>query len=1566
MQNPGGPAHPARSFTSPSSSLASLHPSQSAPSASLSSSQAITVNALLKLHESAQDPKIAALDQAVNERNILSAQNTQLWKLIEKQRSGYNQILKELERVRAERDSYRKQVAALGGAVDKRPKPSTRPSVDAPDANSNPRLQVSRHHSDDNATPRQQPHNLHSSRSYEPLSQRNNDSAHQSNTSSSSRATSPPVAALPTQKPTPAPLIVPQRSSSQPASASTVLTSPEEPHSQSSFTTTRALQFRKGSLTESVSSVSSGTNPVPVISTTQYTQPNAPPVSSGIQITMSPATPQTAGIQAQAQAPTLSAIAESLADPRSSRITLPDEASRYIVNMVDSPVPSPKPEATTFTTTKPRVSSNLVPQQQPQQREEEFLDLGSEEEEDGDEEKEDREEDGDGSLLYGEDEDETDLGSVQDQVKSTESGGPLDSATLAYANNSTAAFSVSDQQSLSGVSTHSNNPFSDAQQMRTVPEESQPQRQQPSPEVVVAQPRIVGGAGGGGVSGQQVPPHQSSLINNSSSALSASVQQQQAQQQQPQQYLQQQQITSSESNYSSTSLPPPYSPEYSQMTQQSAASVHPPPRGDSRLSPEKLPNPHPGDVSTSTLSSLNDMRSLHSNYQQAGQPNPQYRALPLISTDLPTTLIQVSQSFVRPNDRGKEVLYFVITIHPNPNNPHKEPWKVEKMYSDVVALDARVRASVGKSIAKRIVSLPEGKLWKDHAPAKVDQRKAVLEQYLRSLVILSSKSNDEVIAFLTSDIVRETRQPVMQAGHKEGYLTKRGKNFGGWKTRYFVLSGPVLEYYESRGGTHLGSITITGAQIGRQQRSTASHHANSASHANNDNNSHGGNTDEKEYRHAFLIVEAKKGPGGSHPRHVLCAESDEERDAWVDMLVRYFTGTYTEEPLNYGSSAPPPPMQQQQQHDAYVRSGSPVKGMEPSPIDRPQGTAAQFPSSTTTNTNGTNNSNVSARRVLDRLAGLPSSLPDSSSSPLSAVTSSSAATTLGDRPNSEMGHYSSSAATLVDSPEKLRKAQSPERHRKSTHPASSASNNNNNNNPNTNTSNNNGSSANGGGSEGASDRSASPSKLTATSNKVKISGPMNGMPIPSGFNFGGRDKEKEKDEKDAGGLGVGAGGSSERREKARSRFWPGWNSRANGDKQPAPAVIPRLVFGVPLEESLDVSQICNLPSVVFRSIEYLEAKKADQEEGIYRLSGSTAVVKSLRDRFNAEGDVNLLASDEYWDPHAITGLLKSYLRELPASILTRDLHFRFLSVIGALILEPHVYHPDAHVIAYWVDFVDPQERIRELSQLIAALPLANYSLLRALTAHLILIVQNASTNKMTMRNVGIVFSPTLGIPAGVFSLMLGEFNRVFNVDAAREQSNDTEGSAGAAAESTTAEDALRRNSKQYSDAAADQVLGLGGRSLKAPTADDAQSEADDYSVQDISSGTETTGDGDAMTAESVSASVSGGAAGSGHGPSTPIRDGDHFNQQQQQSSSQQSSTAIRISPPDTPQASRLSKAAHTANIKGLNVNTAIAPPRGSSRLSRVPGTGGVVGLPMSPRPPHSPARPVDTAAPSVG
>ena len=197
------------------------------------------------------------------------------------------------------------------------------------------------------------------------------------------------------------------------------------------------------------------------------------------------------------------------------------------------------------------------------------------------------------------------------------------------------------------------------------------------------------------------------------------------------------------------------------------------------------------------------------------------------------------------------------------------------------------------------------------------------------------------------------------------------------------------------------------------------------------------------------------------------------------------------------------------------------------------------------------------------------------------------------------------------------------------------------------------------------DLASTPSRGGDPNGKVKISGPLNGAPIPAGYKFGGKDAPTE------------GTSSSDRREKAKSRSF--WNFGRPADRLPTFA--PRAVFGVPLDESLDVAEIARLPAVVFRCIQYLEAKKAEQEEGIYRLSGSSAVIKGLKDRFNTgmfglppwhygaliinkEGDVDLLASDEYWDPHAIAGLLKSFLRELPASILTRDLHMRFLSVMG--------------------------------------------------------------------------------------------------------------------------------------------------------------------------------------------------------------------------------------------------------------------------------------------------------------
>jgi hypothetical protein len=96
----------------------------------------------------------------------------------------------------------------------------------------------------------------------------------------------------------------------------------------------------------------------------------------------------------------------------------------------------------------------------------------------------------------------------------------------------------------------------------------------------------------------------------------------------------------------------------------------------------------------------------------------------------------------------------------------------------------------------------------------------------------------------------------------------------------------------------LGSITLTYAQIGRQQSPDKQESGEAKE----------GPVDPNSYRHAFLILEPKKGQSvadakrnpSSVTRHVLCAETDEERDEWVDALL-----LYVGKESNDGSETPP-------------------------------------------------------------------------------------------------------------------------------------------------------------------------------------------------------------------------------------------------------------------------------------------------------------------------------------------------------------------------------------------------------------------------------------------------------------------------------------------------------------------------------------------------------------------------------------------------------------------------------------------------------------------------------------
>jgi RalA-binding protein 1 len=63
------------------------------------------------------------------------------------------------------------------------------------------------------------------------------------------------------------------------------------------------------------------------------------------------------------------------------------------------------------------------------------------------------------------------------------------------------------------------------------------------------------------------------------------------------------------------------------------------------------------------------------------------------------------------------------------------------------------------------------------------------------------------------------------------------------------------------------------------------------------------------------------------------------------------------------------------------------------------------------------------------------------------------------------------------------------------------------------------------------------------------------------------------------------------------------------------------------------------------------------------------------------------------------------------------------------------------------DIEDPRKKVKEVTRLVQLLPVANYSALRFLSAHLVNIIKSEHVNKMGVKNMGIVFSPTLAVPA---------------------------------------------------------------------------------------------------------------------------------------------------------------------------------------------------------------------------
>ena len=646
-----------------------------------------------------------------------------------------------------------------------------------------------------------------------------------------------------------------------------------------------------------------------------------------------------------------------------------------------------------------------------------------------------------------------------------------------------------------------------------------------------------------------------------------------------------------------------------------------------------------------------------------GLMTDEYPDLLLPPNALPSIDIRVASSRMKPSRASlisltqlEEDPVFTLAILSRGDGG--ELWRVEKDSASLAKLDQRL-----KQCPAFTARTPDRSLFSGHAPAKLDARRQALNFYLDELLNTQLDINTalELCRYLsthtlppnadeTGSASAEVRKEVkanktkINIGTrpiKNGYLTKRGKNFGGWKARFFVLDGPHLKYYETPGGAHLGTIKLQNAQIGKQsQQNENSSPARGGT---------GGSDDfDNQYRHAFLILEPKKRDPSAVTKHVLCAESDQERDQWVDALLRWIDYRDNEDDDDESSlkESERPPTASSQTKKKHGQSKKQLQ--KPLQISSPQQPY-----------------HVSEGR--EALIGV-----------------SYNAMQQGDIPTGAPGPG--------DAPQPM--SQSP----------------------------------------------------------YTISAPRDPQVITEGTPWASK-----------GLLGAGLTAPTVDEKKARKRSFFGFSTKtrtsgdghgdslfgdgAGGGSHGNGFANNRQVFGASLAEAVRYNSPVDvkvpLPAVVYRCVQYLEANNAINEEGIFRLSGSNVVIKQLRERFNIESDLNLITDSQYHDIHAVASLLKMYLRELPTTILTRDLHIQFMAVTEMTVQD---------------------EKLACLAELCTRLPQANATLLKYLISFLIKIINNADKNKMTVRNVGIVFSPTLNIPAPVFALLLQNYEAIFGFD----------------------------------------------------------------------------------------------------------------------------------------------------------------------------------------------------------
>lgn len=194
----------------------------------------------------------------------------------------------------------------------------------------------------------------------------------------------------------------------------------------------------------------------------------------------------------------------------------------------------------------------------------------------------------------------------------------------------------------------------------------------------------------------------------------------------------------------------------------------------------------------------------------------------------------------------------------------------------------------------------------------------------------------------------------------------------------------------------------------------------------------------------------------------------------------------------------------------------------------------------------------------------------------------------------------------------------------------------------------------------------------------------------------------------------------------------------------------KVVFGRDIEESFALSNHdfngYQIPSVCFRCLDFLIKTGAVYEEGIFRLSGSASSIRQLKDKFNSSYDLDLFESPLRPDIHTVAGLLKTYLRELPNPIFGRQAYSQLQNLVSR-----NGGCTNASTVLMMRGFLREPQNINRI----------HYDFCYSIFGFLRSVIGKSSTNKMSLKNLCIVFVPTLNISIDVLSACLTDFDCIF-------------------------------------------------------------------------------------------------------------------------------------------------------------------------------------------------------------